>query len=177
MLTVLCPPCTEQTLSRFASWVGSVLSGMACDTVQTHHDRLFKFFLDFFDYRRLSHLHEKAKKDVKLEKEVALVEDSFIDAFLHMVMKLSEVTFKPLFLRVTHWTTDVVDAKAGEAQSSTFPRLFFFWRLANALADKLKARAPLRLLTLIIPPSPHADVMLCHHCAVDLRAVLRLPAG
>lgn len=127
------------TLSRFASWVGSVLSGMARDTVQTHHDRLFKFFLDFFDYRRLSHVHEKTKKDVKLEKEVASVEDSFIDAFLHMVMKLSELTFKPLFLRVTHWTTDVVDAKAGEAQSSTFPRLFFFWRLANALADKLKS--------------------------------------
>lgn len=177
MLTVLCPPCTEQTLSRFASWVGSVLSGMARDTVQTHHDRLFKFFLDFFDYRRLSHLHEKAKKDVKLEKEVALVEDSFIDAFLHMVMKLSEVTFKPLFLRVTHWTTDVVDAKAGEAQSSTFPRLFFFWRLANALADKLKARTPPPLPTYF--PLPYADVIigLCHHCPVDLRAVLRLPAG
>jgi U3 small nucleolar RNA-associated protein 10 len=112
---------------------------MARDTVQTHHDRLFKFFLDFFDYRRLSQVHEKAKKDVKAEKEVASVEDSFIDAFLHMVMKLSELSFKPLFLRVTHWIAETVDAKAGEAQSSTFPRLFTFWRLANALADKLKS--------------------------------------
>jgi hypothetical protein len=74
---------------------------------------------------------------------VASVEDSFIDAFLHMVMKLSELSFKPLFLRVTHWIAETVDAKAGEAQSSTFPRLFTFWRLANALADKLKARFPL----------------------------------
>jgi hypothetical protein len=39
--------------------VGSVLSGMSRETVQTHHDRLFKFFLDFFDFRRLSQVHEK----------------------------------------------------------------------------------------------------------------------
>lgn len=130
---------------------------MPREAVQTHHDRLFKFFLDFFDMRRLSGVHEKvrrhlsalmtlpnffhslqAKRDTKLEKEVESIEDAFIDAYLNMVMKLNELTFKPLFLRITHWVTDTTSSQTGDAAKAPFARLFTFWRLANALSDKLK---------------------------------------
>jgi len=101
-----------------------------------------------------------------VEKEVESVEDSFINTFLNMVLKINEMAFKPLFMRITHWSSEIVDAAKADEEGSgedegsdtlrrlpNFARVFFFWRLINALADKLKvvtALLPISLLSALL---------------------------
>ncbi len=69
-----------------------------------------------------------------------------MNAFVSMVMKLNEVSFKPLFLRLFHWATEPVSnssiaekEQAGKEGQVSFARVYCFFRLVNALSEKLKS--------------------------------------
>jgi U3 small nucleolar RNA-associated protein 10 len=88
---------------------------------------IFAFFLDVFDLRHrlqkrnfdqvvslLSRIHRLA--DIQVINEI---EESAITSFLELVVRLNEVTFKPLFIRLYDWA--VIDLSEG-ASKSTIPR-------------------------------------------------------
>ncbi|XP_072906670.1 HEAT repeat-containing protein 1 [Hemitrygon akajei] len=89
--------------------------------LNSHQSELTSFFLKALDFRA-DHLEDDLNK-------VGEIEDHVINCFVGMIMKLSEVTFRPLFFKLFDWS-----------KSEGFPtdRLITFYRLANCIADKLK---------------------------------------
>jgi len=91
------------------------------------------------------------QKDNKVFRDVETVEDATIKAFQELVMKLNELMFKPLFLKVLDWSGSTVgglaktskddedeDEDATPASSLNLHRRSFFYRLVISLADRLK---------------------------------------
>ncbi|KAM4693779.1 HEAT repeat-containing protein 1 [Discoglossus pictus] len=89
--------------------------------LSAHQTELTTFFLKALDYRA-----EHSEDD--LEK-VGTIEGHIINCLIIMVMKLSEVTFRPLFFKLFDWSKTEVTTK---------DRLLTFCRLADCIADKLK---------------------------------------
>ena len=93
-------------------------------TLPTLVKPIFAFFLDVFDLR-----HRLQKRDfdqvVSLPRDLATrltvqvineIEESAITSFLELVVRLNEVTFKPLFIRLYDWA--VIDLSEGASEST-----------------------------------------------------------
>ncbi|CAL9686707.1 unnamed protein product [Knipowitschia caucasica] len=89
------------------------------DQVSLHQSELTSFFLTALDFRA-THTQE----------EVEQVEGAVVDALVSLVLKLSEVTFKPLFYKLLDWSRT---APGGSAE-----RLLTFLRVCSSLAQTLK---------------------------------------
>ena len=68
------------------------IESISRDDVKANHIRILALFLKAFDIRCLY--------SDKAEKEVDIAEGSVIAAFCGLVMKMSENTFRPMFLKV-----------------------------------------------------------------------------
>ncbi|KAI3365131.1 hypothetical protein L3Q82_010114, partial [Scortum barcoo] len=95
------------------------ISHMEKDQLNVHQSELTSFFLTALDFRA-----EHCQGD--LEK-TAEIEGSVIDCLVTMVMKLSEVTFRPLFFKLFDWS-----------KSDRKERLLTFYRLSDVIAERLK---------------------------------------
>ncbi|XP_019507348.1 PREDICTED: HEAT repeat-containing protein 1 [Hipposideros armiger] len=87
----------------------------------SHQPQLTAFFLEALDFRA-----QHPENDLE---EVGKTENCIIDCLVAMVVKLSEVTFRPLFFKLFDW------AKTEDAPKD---RLLTFYNLANCIAEKLK---------------------------------------
>uniref|UniRef100_A0A8C2XIS9 HEAT repeat-containing protein 1 n=1 Tax=Cyclopterus lumpus TaxID=8103 RepID=A0A8C2XIS9_CYCLU len=94
------------------------ITHMEKDQLSFHQSELTSFFLCALDFRA-----EHCQGDLQKTSEV---EGHVIDCLLSMVMKLSEVTFRPLFFKLLDWS------KLGRE------RLLTFCRLSDVFADRLK---------------------------------------
>ncbi|CAN9508835.1 unnamed protein product [Ophioblennius macclurei] len=95
------------------------ISHMEKEQLSFHQSELTSFFLTALDFRA-----QHCQGD--LEK-TSTIEGSVIDCLVAMVMKLSEVTFRPLFFKLCDWS-----------KSSSNERLLTFFRLCDRVADRLK---------------------------------------
>jgi hypothetical protein len=140
--SVVTPP---QSLCRLISVVSNVMKKLEPAGIAAHHKRLLGFFLEVFDYRRAVAL----KKQNISESSVKTVESSAIGGFLEMVVKLNEITFKPLFLKVLEWSCSASLPVASALSSSQLSahmasfadlsRAHFFFALTSEMALKLKS--------------------------------------
>lgn len=96
------------------------IAQMDKDQLNNHQSELTSFFLSALDFRA-----QHCQGDVK----VGEIEGSVIDCLLVMVMKLSEVTFRPLFFKLFDWS---------KLDGPSKDRLLTFYRLADRIADRLK---------------------------------------
>ncbi|TIB99805.1 hypothetical protein E3Q18_01415 [Wallemia mellicola] len=97
--------------------------------IMENHKKLFKMFLEVFTVR--TYANEKQMDSV-------LVEDSAIEAFAEIVVKINESTFRPIFKRFYDWA--VVDLSEEVSKKDTFnDRRITFYRVFNSLLDNLKA--------------------------------------
>ncbi|XP_028903501.1 HEAT repeat-containing protein 1 [Ornithorhynchus anatinus] len=87
----------------------------------SHQSQLTSFFLKALDFR--------AKHPEDDLEEVGKTEGDVIGCLVAMVIKLSEVNFRPLFFKLFDWSKTTHASK---------DRLLTFSRLADRLADKLK---------------------------------------
>ncbi|XP_076844012.1 HEAT repeat-containing protein 1 [Brachyhypopomus gauderio] len=94
---------------------------MEKDQLASHQSELTSFFLSALEFRA-KHCQGHLEKTAEIEGHV-------IDCLLVMVMKLSEVTFRPLFFKLFDWS---------RMQGSSKVHTLTFCRLADRLADKLK---------------------------------------
>ncbi|XP_071318828.1 HEAT repeat-containing protein 1 isoform X2 [Trachinotus anak] len=92
---------------------------MEKDQLSFHQSELTSLFLTALNFRA-----EHCQGD--LEK-TSQVEGSVIDCLLTMVMKLSEVTFRPLFFKLFDWS-----------KANSKERLLTFYRLCDCVAERLK---------------------------------------
>uniref|UniRef100_I3KSE2 HEAT repeat-containing protein 1 n=1 Tax=Oreochromis niloticus TaxID=8128 RepID=I3KSE2_ORENI len=148
LATKLPPRVLLPTISRcyntMVSQLGALLSilkehiaHMEKDQLSFHQSELTTFFLTALDFRS-----EHCQGD--LEK-TAQVEGCVIDCLIAMVMKLSEVTFRPLFFKLFDWS-----------KSERKDRLLTFYRLSDHIADRLKGLFVLFAGNLV---KPFADLL------------------
>ncbi|XP_066552649.1 HEAT repeat-containing protein 1 [Amia ocellicauda] len=94
---------------------------MQRDLLASHQSELTGFFLTALNFRA-QHAQDELQKAGETEGHV-------IDCLLAMVMKLSEVTFRPLFFKLFDWC---------KTEGAPKDRLITFYRLTDCVADKLK---------------------------------------
>ncbi|KAA0725519.1 HEAT repeat-containing protein 1 [Triplophysa tibetana] len=112
------------------------IAQMDKDQLNNHQSELTSFFLSALDFRA-----QHCQGDLKKAGEI---EGSVIDCLLGMVMKLSEVTFRPLFFKLFDWS---------KIDGASKDRLLTFYRLADRIADKLKGLFVLFAGQLVKPSS------------------------
>lgn len=106
-------------LAALMSVLKEHISHMDKEQLSFHQSELTSFFLAALDFRA-----EHCRGDLE---ETAAIEGHVIDCLLAMVMKLSEVTFRPLFFKLFDWS-----------KSERTDRLLTFYRLADCVAERLK---------------------------------------
>ncbi|KAJ7545476.1 hypothetical protein O6H91_09G122000 [Diphasiastrum complanatum] len=97
-------------------------------SVVSYNGKIFEFCLTVFDIRR---------KRPKTITSVSLVEKDAIAAFVALVMKLSETTFKPLFVTMIEWAETQIFY--GEPIGRNVYRNIVFYKLVNQLEEKLRS--------------------------------------
>uniref|UniRef100_A0A673YEQ4 HEAT repeat-containing protein 1 n=1 Tax=Salmo trutta TaxID=8032 RepID=A0A673YEQ4_SALTR len=114
--------CYSKTVNSKQSQLGPLMSilkehigHMEKDQLTSHQSELTSFFLIALDFRA-----QHCQGDLEKTKEI---EGYVIDCLLAMVMKLSEVTFRPLCFVCSFVAKD---------------RLLTFYRLSDSIADRLK---------------------------------------
>jgi U3 small nucleolar RNA-associated protein 10 len=136
-------PQSEQALASLFELVGALNSKLDKQGVAAHHKTVFDFLLRAFDLRR------RPPVGVPSLAVGESVEPALIHAFVALVVKLSENTFKPLFLRTLEWAeTEYLppDTSGSEASSSdamtskgSLARNAFLYGLVGALTEKLRS--------------------------------------
>uniref|UniRef100_A0AAY4AU20 HEAT repeat-containing protein 1 n=1 Tax=Denticeps clupeoides TaxID=299321 RepID=A0AAY4AU20_9TELE len=114
----------ETQQSRLGPLMGILkehIAHMEKDLLNSHQTELTTFFLCALDFRA-----QHGQADLHRTKEI---EGSVIDCLLVMVIKLSEVTFRPLFFKLFDWC---------KTDNSAKDRLLTFYRLSDCIAEKLK---------------------------------------
>uniref|UniRef100_UPI003AB09606 HEAT repeat-containing protein 1 n=1 Tax=Centroberyx gerrardi TaxID=166262 RepID=UPI003AB09606 len=115
------------------------IAHMEKDQLNSHQSELTSFFLTALDFRA-QHCQGDLEKTQQIEGHV-------IDCLLSMVMKLSEVTFRPLFFKLFDWSKTETEGK---------DRLLTFYRLSDRLAERLKGLFVLFAGNLV---KPFADLL------------------
>ncbi|XP_024417434.2 HEAT repeat-containing protein 1 [Desmodus rotundus] len=105
----------------FMSILQEHIGVMKKDELASHQSQLTTFFLEALDLRA-----QHPESDLE---QVGKTESCIIDCLVAMVVKLSEVTFRPLFFKLFDW------AKTEDAPRD---RQLTFYNLANCIAEKLK---------------------------------------
>uniref|UniRef100_A0A2K6CKV9 HEAT repeat-containing protein 1 n=1 Tax=Macaca nemestrina TaxID=9545 RepID=A0A2K6CKV9_MACNE len=108
-------------MGPFMSILQEHIGVMKKEEVTSHQSQLTAFFLEALDFRA-----QHSENDLE---EVGRTENCIIDCLVAMVVKLSEVTFRPLFFKLFDW------AKTEDAPKD---RLLTFYNLADCIAEKLK---------------------------------------
>ncbi|KAK0130715.1 HEAT repeat-containing protein 1 [Merluccius polli] len=114
-------PAKQSHLGPLMSILKGHISHMEKDQLNSHQSELTSFFLTALDFRA-----QHCQGDLVKTEEV---EGFTIDCLLAMVMKLSEVTFRPLFFKLFDWSKTGMEGKQ---------RLLTFYRLADCIAERLK---------------------------------------
>ncbi|XP_007527955.1 HEAT repeat-containing protein 1 isoform X2 [Erinaceus europaeus] len=108
-------------MGPFMSVLQAHIGVMKKEELTSHQSLLTTFFLEALDFRA-----QHSEDDLE---DVGKTENYIIDCLVAMVVKLSEVTFRPLFFKLFDW------AKTEDAPKD---RLLTFYNLADCIADKLK---------------------------------------
>ncbi|XP_072026252.1 HEAT repeat-containing protein 1-like [Amphiura filiformis] len=111
----------KESIGPLMSMLGDHMGALSNDDLHTYHSQIISFFLVALDYR--------AKHTEMLLEEVGQIESCVINSLVSMVMKLSEATFRPMYLKLYDW------ASRG---SSNKERLLTFYHLSDCIVDRLK---------------------------------------
>ncbi|KAJ8794082.1 hypothetical protein J1605_019074 [Eschrichtius robustus] len=111
----------KNLMGPFMSILREHIGVMRKEEVASDQPQLTTFFLEALDFRA-----QHSENDLE---EIGKTENYIIDCLMAMVVKLSEVTFRPLFFKLFDW------AKTEDAPKD---RLLTFYNLADCIAEKLK---------------------------------------
>jgi len=103
--------------------LGAVCKQITNTKISQYYASIVKFFMSAFDLR------------VKLQGKWSLkktygVEEAMIEAFISFILKLNEILFKPVFLKLRDWSQIATQPYAANRKA-------FFYKLVNRLATSL----------------------------------------
>ncbi|CAN6249618.1 unnamed protein product [Urochloa humidicola] len=116
--------CGEASISLAFQMLDSLVSTMDRPAVGTYHAKIYEHCLAALDIRRQ---HPDSLMNINM------VEQSIIHAIITLTMKLTEGTFRPLFLRTLEWAESEVD---GSSSKKSLDRAIVFYKLINKLAEQ-----------------------------------------
>ncbi|KAF8702900.1 hypothetical protein HU200_032736 [Digitaria exilis] len=116
--------CGEASLSLAFQMLASLVSTMNRLAVGTYHSKIYGHCLAALDIRRQ---HPGSLTNINM------VEESVIHAIITLTMKLTEGTFRPLFLRTLEWAESEVDQSLSK---KSLDRAIVFYKLINKLAEQ-----------------------------------------
>ncbi|KAH9316835.1 hypothetical protein KI387_018604 [Taxus chinensis] len=119
----------ETSVSAIFEMLAVAASKMDRQSVATYHAKIFQSCLLALDLRRH---HPESIKDM------AKVETSVINSLVALTLKLSEATFKPLFVRTLEWAESDVDDD-GSSTGCNLQRSISFYTLVDRLIGKLRS--------------------------------------
>uniref|UniRef100_A0A1A8RMW0 HEAT repeat-containing protein 1 n=2 Tax=Nothobranchius rachovii TaxID=451742 RepID=A0A1A8RMW0_9TELE len=127
----------KDQLGALMSILKEHISHITREQLSFHQSELTTFFLTALDFRT-KHCQGDLEKTLQVEGGV-------IDCLISMVMKLSEVTFRPLFFKLLDWS-----------KSDSKDRLLTFYRLCDCIAERLRGLFVLFAGNLV---KPLADIL------------------
>ncbi|XP_013878794.1 HEAT repeat-containing protein 1 [Austrofundulus limnaeus] len=127
----------KDQLGALMSVLKEHIGHMSKEQLSFHQSELSAFFLTALDFRA-----QHCQGDLQ---KTSQVEGGVIDCLIAMVMKLSEVTFRPLFFKLFDWS-----------KSDSKDRLLTFYRLCDGVAERLKGLFVLFAGNLV---KPIADIL------------------
>ena len=113
----------------FVEMLGSLVTMMDHSIVQAHHFDIVNYILSALDSRRCYTMEDLS---------YASVECSLVDCFVALVMKLSEASFRPVFLHILDWSTKGKGAE-GDILGVKLARNISFFHLIIKLTEKLRS--------------------------------------
>ncbi|BBM97494.1 U3 small nucleolar RNA-associated protein 10 [Marchantia polymorpha subsp. ruderalis] len=119
----------EDSTCALFDMLGAMTSKLDRSSVAAYHAKIFNFCLAAFDLRRNS---------IHFLPNISRVENSVVSAIVSLVMKLSETSFKPLFVKVLEWAESEESTGVSVAGKSV-DRNIVFYKLVNQLAEKLRS--------------------------------------
>uniref|UniRef100_A0A5F8GH43 HEAT repeat-containing protein 1 n=1 Tax=Monodelphis domestica TaxID=13616 RepID=A0A5F8GH43_MONDO len=111
----------KSRIGPFMSILQEHIAVMEKEDLNSHQSQLTSFFLEALNFRA-EHCEDNLE-------EVGQTESCIINCLVSMVMKLSEVTFRPLFFKLFDWA---------KTEDGVKDRLLTFCNLADCIAEKLK---------------------------------------
>uniref|UniRef100_A0A4X2KD30 HEAT repeat-containing protein 1 n=1 Tax=Vombatus ursinus TaxID=29139 RepID=A0A4X2KD30_VOMUR len=126
-------------IGPFMSILQEHIAVMEKEDLNSHQSQLTAFFLEALNFRA-----EHSEDNLE---EVGQTEDYIINCVVSMVMKLSEVTFRPLFFKLFDWA---------RTEDAPRDRLLTLCNLADCIAEKLKGLFTLFAGHLV---KPFADIL------------------
>ncbi|PIA14645.1 hypothetical protein COEREDRAFT_46355 [Coemansia reversa NRRL 1564] len=120
-------------VSAFTAFVGRTASALQPGQLQQFHRQLFRLFLAIFDVPRSPTLSRS---------DAELIEQTALDGFMGLAVRLNENQFRPLFLAFLEWASaDPATLAPPSPIPSAQARLRAFYRVLNALLARLKTLA------------------------------------
>ncbi|ELW68114.1 HEAT repeat-containing protein 1, partial [Tupaia chinensis] len=111
----------QSHMGPFMSILQEHIGAMKKEELTSHQSLLTAFFLRALDFRA-----QHSEYDLE---EIGKTEGCIVDCLVAMVVKLSEVTFRPLFFKLFDW------ARTEDAPKD---RLLTFYNLTDCIADRLR---------------------------------------
>ncbi|KAM3389004.1 hypothetical protein ACQJBY_011252 [Aegilops geniculata] len=116
--------CGDASLSLSFQMLANVVGTMDRLAVGNYHTKIYEHCLEALDLRR---------QNLDSLKDINLVEQSIIHTIITLTMKLTESTFRPLFLRTLEWAELEVDQSTSKR---SMDRAIVFYKLVNKLAEQ-----------------------------------------
>ncbi|VAH50780.1 unnamed protein product [Triticum turgidum subsp. durum] len=116
--------CGDASLSLSFQMLANVVGTMDRLAVGTYHTKIYEHCLEALDLRR---------QNLDSLKNINLVEQSITHTIITLTMKLTESTFRPLFLRTLEWAESEVDQSTSKR---SMDRAIVFYKLVNKLAEQ-----------------------------------------
>uniref|UniRef100_R7W4R5 BP28 C-terminal domain-containing protein n=1 Tax=Aegilops tauschii TaxID=37682 RepID=R7W4R5_AEGTA len=116
--------CGDASLSLSFQMLANVVGTMDRLAVGTYHTKIYEHCLEALDLRR---------QNLDSLKNINLVEQSIIHTIITLTMKLTESTFRPVFLRTLEWAESEVDQSTSKR---SMDRAIVFYKLVNKLAEQ-----------------------------------------
>jgi len=93
---------------------------------------IFKFFQNAFEIR------ETVGKDME-EEDLEAVEETMIDTFMKLVMRMNETMFKPVYVKILEWSTSEFLEKQGLSFDVIEGRSLLLYKIVVKMFDNLKS--------------------------------------
>eukprot|EP01018_Ginkgo_biloba_P013781 Gb_31975 [translate_table: standard] len=119
----------EASVASIFKMIAVVATKLDRPSVVAYHAKIYDYCMVALDLRR---------QHPKSIKKVEEVERTVINALVALIMKLSEVTFKPLFVRTLEWAESEVEDD-GSAAGHNIQRSISFYSLIDNLTGKLRS--------------------------------------
>ncbi|TVU14983.1 hypothetical protein EJB05_38480 [Eragrostis curvula] len=116
--------CGEASLSLAFQMLANLIGTMDRLAIGTYHSKIYEHCLTALDLRR---------QNLDNLRDINMVEQSIIHAIIALTMKLTEATFRPLFLRTLEWAESEMEQSSSKR---SLDRAIVFYKLVNKLAEQ-----------------------------------------